>query len=182
MNIFFAPADEFKGQLIGIVVAVLLFGLIPAYSMRKREGYWEPIGLVVDFMKVIFYGLLTFLTLYLQYDEATKSFSLSLIDRKLSLGEILVILLAAFEVIANIISIRIGFGNISKSNTNHIIKILEDIEKDREEENCQKVLQIEMEMEMEIKRKLEEKQYKEKLIAIRNERLNKIKDKKYKYI
>lgn len=177
MNIFFASADEFKGQLIGILVAVLMFGLLNTYIFRRREGRWEHTGLFVDFVKVLFYGLLAYLTLYLQYDEGAKQFSISLINRKLSLGEMLVILLAGLEVIANIVSVLIRLDNIFKSNSNHIDKVFEEIMSDHEQEKCR----IQLEKERADKKKLREQEIKNQITAIRIERLNKIKQKKYKY-
>lgn len=174
MNIFFAPADDFKEQLISIVVLVLICGLLFTFFFRKREGRWEHTGLFVDFVKIVFYGLLAYLTLYLQYDESTRSFRLSLINRKLSLGEMLVILLAVLEVVANIVGMIIRIGNILRSNSKHFDRVFENIEENRVEQNQKKQLEIERKNNKE----LEEKQFKERLIAIRNERLNKIKQKK----
>ncbi|WP_256762175.1 hypothetical protein [Cohnella sp. WQ 127256] len=168
---------EFKRQLIGIVIAVLMFGLIHTFFMRRREGRWEHTGLFVDFVKVIFYGLLAYLTLYLQYDESTKMFSLSLINRKLSLGEMLVILLAALEVVAKVVNIIIRFENILKSNSKHIERVFENINKDQEQDKQKN----QVEMERAKLKKVEEQKYKDSLTAIRVERLNKIKQKKFKY-
>lgn len=177
MNIFFAPAVDFKRQLFGIVGIVLFFGLTLTFTMRRREGKWEHTGLVVDFVKVIFYGLLAYLTLYLQFDENTKKFSLSLIDRKLSLGEMLVVLLAVLEVVSNIVSIFIRFENISKSNSNHIKEIFDEFDRESEKQKRREQFEIEREKRQE----LEKKHYRERQIAIRNERLNRIKKKKFKY-
>lgn len=177
MNIFFASADEFKGQLVGILIAVLMCGLLKTYIFRKREGRWEYTGLFVDFVKVLFYGLLAYLTLYLQYDEGSRQFSISLINRKLSLGEMLVILLAGLEFVSNVISMLIRFENIFKSNSNHIDKVFDEIRNVQEQEKHR----IQLEKEKADKNKLVEQDIKNRITAIRIERLNKIKQKKYKY-
>lgn len=173
MDLLLISAKDAKDLIYQTIVVVLIMSLISSFIWKKSNSKWDRAAIFFDVLKVTFYLVLAFLTLYLNYDSNSKKIYFSLDNKNLSFAEILVIMLSILEAIANVFSMIQRIKNIEKS-------IIDDIRdasnKITREEELKQTLK-----ELANKKKQEEIEKKIQRVHLREQRLQLATKKRYKY-
>lgn len=105
MDILLYSAANYIEMIKGIIYGIIILFIISLLFYRKSGGL-EFSGILIDFLKIIFYGVLAF-------------------------REMLVILLSILEFFSNIVSLRGRFVSIANESEKNFKKEMEKLERER---------------------------------------------------